>query len=198
MKWELWPIEGQQYRSKLVVIGKGSYDKEERQQGALNFQGWGFGACSTSFLWGWNGVDKSACTEESLASFIECFEQAWRHGSNPWNPHMFMCQIPGRSNEPSRDIDPVFFHYLWTTIFPDVKPVFRYENRAHSSLTQRLFYFDTDRMVKWLGAYHERKKTEEDAARRSVGSGGTPERSEGTIITRNDGVQQRQYFDHFR
>ena len=179
MKWELRPIAGQQYRSRLVVIGKGPYDKAERQQGSLHFQSWGFGACSTSFLWEWNGVGNSACTEESLASFIECFEQAWRHGGNPWNPHMFLCQVPGINDEPNRDYDPPFFYHLWKTIFPDVKPVFTYENRAHASSRQRLFYFDTDRMVKWLGAYNERKKAEEIAARSSAGSSGTPEHGEG-------------------
>ena len=194
MKWELRPVEGQEYRSKLVVIGKGLYDVSEHQQGLLNFQSWGFGSCSTSFLWGWNGVGKPACTEESLASFIRCFEQAWRHGGNPWNPHMFMCQVPGHDNEPNGVVDPVFFHYLWTTIFPDVRPVFRYENRAHSSHPQRLFYFDTDKMQQWLGAYNERKKAEKERSHNAAGLGIPISGGEGTIINPAERQQDIQYF----
>lgn len=205
MRWEVRaPQGGDNYRRDIVLLNSDLPNGKEYVRGALKFQGWGFNACSTAFVWGWNGIPSYACNEEALAGFIAAYEDARECSS--WNPHMFFAQVPGEGKcGPYNDFheESPFFKFFRETIYPDLKPVFTYDNRAHASTEQRLFYFDTDVMVKWQGAYHAKKRKQaEEAARRSSGDGGNAASAgEGTIIASNGDapVEQCQYFiDVFR
>ena len=186
MKWECQKVEkGDNYRFNLNFYCQKKWDTQEYLQGAIYYQGWGFGACSTNFLWHWFYIPTDACNEASLASFIEAYHHATV--ASHWNAHMFMCQIPEGNNEYP---EAPFFKYFRETIYPDIQPVYAYPNLAHPSPTQHLYYFDTDVMFAWQGAYHERKQAEETVTRGSNGGSSTPERSEGTIIA----AEPVQYF----
>ena len=154
MRWDCTKVElGDTYRYNLNFHFKNAWDGKEYPTGSVYFQGWGFGACSTNFLWNWYSIPKEACCEESLAGFIEAYRSAQSHSH--WNAHMFMCQIPADSDD---YLESMFFKYFRETIYPDIKPVFVYENRAHESSLQRLYYFDTDVMFNWQGAYHAKQR----------------------------------------
>ena len=194
MRWECTKAEGDNYRFNLNFYCQKKWDAQEYLHGTVYYQGWGFGACSTNFLWHWYYIPNEASCEESLASFIEAYRQATSGSS--WNAHMFMCQIPEGNNDYP---EAPFFKYFRETIYPDIQPVYTYPNRAHLSPTQRLYYFDTDIMFAWQGAYYDKRKQAEETAARS---------SDGTIINsgvgkphpeqQQNGVQIKQYFDLFR
>ena len=158
-RWEHKRIEvpgelaGRGSFSVLEFYAKGQWDSKERLWGRMKYQGWGLGGCSTAFLWGWNCIAVEAANKESLKSFIDAFAVAMQQ--HTYNPHMVFCQIPA-------DYEGLWWPFLIREVYGEIQPVYKYENRAHDSTQQRLFYLDTDLLFKWRENYVEAQESKAD------------------------------------
>ena len=163
--------------SYLKFLGKARYDPGgEYLQGAMKYQGWGLGGCSTAFLWGWGYIPISAANKESLASFANALEAAVQQHS--YNPHMVLCQVP-------EDQGGDWFRFFVHTVYPGIEPVHTYPNRAHSSTTQRLYHFDTDLLFDWRNNYVREEHARKNQLAAAPNVGKQSDGGKGTIITRD-------------
>lgn len=147
----------EQYRYNLEFWDYGPYDKEKKQgeilQAALKYQGWAMGGCSTAQCWGWIHVPKAACTKEHLVGFIDVLKSV--AAASCYDPKMFFAQLPAEGRE---GFSSEFWKFMLSEVFPDLQPVYTYENRAHASTLQRLYYVDTVPLYKYAEKYHAEQK----------------------------------------
>lgn len=184
-----------QYRYNLEFWDYGLYDREKKQgeilQAALKYQGWAMGGCSTAQLWGWIHVPTFACTKEHLVGFIDALKPI--ASASMYNPHMFFAQLPEEGRE---GFSSAFWKFMLAEVFPNgLQPAYTYENRAHASTLQRLYYVDTIPLYRYAEKYHAEQKLLQE---KPAGDNSVP--NVGTIIKPrpvqdNTGVQFDQYFD---
>lgn len=159
MRWTTRIDPGNPRRYNLIFHAVGKYDAVERERAALKYEGWFLGGCSTAGLWGFSSiVSLEWCTEEVLAGLVNAIYEVRTTGGS-YDPHMVLCQVPAHRDGAGENS---FFKLFRETIYPDVRPIFTYENRAHESSTQRLYYFDTDVMYAWLRRYNANRKAAQE------------------------------------
>lgn len=193
MTWKVEQLPWGSYRYNLQYWGRNRYSKDpnapEMHQSTLAYQGWAMGGCSTAQIWAWNQLGKHVCTKENLVGLIDVIQRV--AAASMYDPKMFFCQIPEEGRE---GFQAPMFKFLVAEVFGELEPVYTYENRAHASTLQRLYYVDTVPLYEYARKYH----AEQDQIRKQAAAA---ERSNGgTIIKPRPeqdamGVRYDQYFD---
>lgn len=128
----------------------------------IKYQGWALGGCSMASLWSFT-IRFDRFTDKEWAAFIACFQEV-RRACSEYNPKRVFAMMP----KPGEcDFYPGFRAFK-DKFWPEVEPVYCFENKSHHSTEQQLFDLDTTRMDAWLENYYAQEE-----ARRISAAGGT-------------------------